>query len=46
MDVTQAKHKATTDWTRLQCAGLALKWDCVNRTVDVSVLGCVKVALQ
>lgn len=46
MDVTQAKHKATTDWTGLQHVGLTLEWDHVNRTVDASVLGCVKSALQ
>jgi hypothetical protein len=38
--------KTHADWKGERCAGPTLKWDCKNRTCDISVPGCVERALE
>jgi hypothetical protein len=39
-------YTLTEDWTRDLYCGIALDWDYVNRTVDISMPGCIKKKTQ
>jgi len=38
--------RLSTDWSGSRHCGLAIDWDCEQRTVDISMPGCVERALQ
>jgi hypothetical protein len=42
----ESKYKITTDYEGTSFLGMTLKWDYVNRTVDISMPGYVERALQ
>jgi hypothetical protein len=39
-------YKLTEDWTGDLCCGIALDWDHINRTVDISMPGYIKKNIQ
>jgi hypothetical protein len=39
-------YKLTEDWTGNLYCGIALDWDYLNRTVDISMLGYMKKKIQ
>ena len=46
LDAIKVQYKCTADWSGTLYSGITLKWDYINRTVDLSIPGYVKAALH
>ncbi len=44
--IIKSTYKVTKDWTGNLYCGISLDWDYINRTVDISMPGCIKKKLQ
>jgi hypothetical protein len=42
----KSKYNLTEDWTGNLYCGITLEWNCINRTVDISMPGYIKKKLQ
>ncbi len=42
----KSTYKVTEDWTGNLYCGISLGWNYINRTVDISLPGCIKKKLQ